>query len=73
MDGETIYGIIHFVFLIAGGYFLPEAERILSDKHYATWWMLIMWPLYFIFPYTVVVLWLIARNANDNIKFEKPD
>ena len=34
MDGETIYGIIHVFFLIAGGYFLTEAEKIFEEKHY---------------------------------------
>ena len=42
MDGETIYGIIHVFFLIAGGYFLTEAEKIFEEKHYySTWWMIL--------------------------------
>ena len=35
MDGETIYGIIHVFFLIAGGYFLTEAEKIFEEKPYS--------------------------------------
>ena len=67
MDGETIYGIIHVFFLIAGGYFLTEAEKIFEEKHYySTWWMILI-------PYIAVLLWLIARNIGENIKFEKPD
>lgn len=38
MDGETIYGIIHVFFLIAGGYFLTEAEKIFEEKHYYSTW-----------------------------------
>ena len=42
MDGETIYGIIHVFLLIAGGYFLTEAEKIFEEKHYySTWWMIL--------------------------------
>ena len=74
MDGETIYGIIHVFFLIAGGYFLTEAEKIFEEKHYySTWWMILIWLLYFPIPYIAVLLWLIARNIGEIIKFEKPD
>ena len=43
MDGETIYGIIHVLFLIVGGYFLPETEKILQAKHYSTGWLILVW------------------------------
>lgn len=73
MDGGTLYGIIHVLFLIAGGYFLPEAETILSAKHYSTWWLILVWLIYFPIPYITVILWFIAKNLDENIKFENPD
>lgn len=73
MDGETIYGIIHVLFLIVGGYFLPETEKILQAKHYSTGWLILVWIIYFPFPYIALIVWLIANNLDENIKFEKPD
>jgi hypothetical protein len=35
--------------------------------------MILIWLLYFPIPYIAVLLWLIARNIGENIKFEKPD
>lgn len=73
MDGETIYGIIHMLFMIAGGYFLTESDRILEAKHYSSWWLILVWIIYFPFPYISVIVWVITKNLDENITFENPD